>query len=61
MEDQNYLADATPETLIQDYIMCKGFEISNNLDELRTNPIYIQIVEDLHKLVKLAEVRPDLD
>lgn len=57
----HYLSSVTPKQLINDYILCKGFELCNNVDDLPTNPIYIQIVEDLEKLVKLAEVRPDLD
>ena len=61
-ETQQYLANVTPEQLIFDYIMCKGYDICHeDWEDLPTNPIYIQIVEDLHKLVKLAEVRPDLD
>lgn len=58
---QEYLATATPEKLIFDYINCKGYDICHDFEDLPTNPTFIQIVEDLHKLVKLAEVRPDLD
>jgi hypothetical protein len=60
-ETQEYLASVKPKQLIKDYIISRGFEISNDVDDLPTNPTFIKIVKDLKKLVKVAEVRPDLD
>ena len=60
-EVQEYLASVKPKQLIDDYILEKGYNICHHWKDLPTNPTFIKIVKDLKKLVKVAEVRPDLD
>lgn len=61
-EVQEYLASVKPKQLIDDYILEKGYSICHDdWKDLPTNPTFIKIVKDLKKLVKVAELRPDLD
>jgi hypothetical protein len=60
-ETEHYLASVKPKQLINDYILSKGYNICHDWEDLPTNPTFIKIVKDLKKLVKVAEVRPDLD